>query len=405
MEKLIASVPVGSNSNPRKRVSIKLRAPEVEEPTDVLSRMEAKLSILGKSSSTKRYDWYVEGLDDDGKFCLKYTGETTSYQCEADVMLIDFLSREKQEFQSYWSGFNTPGESVENHGTDEESKKTRRLPGQRRLLSRAEVKAWSEIAKSDANHDISTMSLEPNTQLPPLVPNGVEFAGIILDPNTLRGYGRPSDTEGPWYNGQYRLFATAERSQTTQPLVAGQILGARLANGNASGSPSKRSSATPSSTPTHVMTGGIELPGAYDPTTSKSRETVVADKWPSYANSPSHVSRSSPKQAITPHGVRIEVPRNLGPIANIVADEVHAPKTIRTSSTYPVVGGILLPADHSGQHYGNGRNHNDNGASEDHSTTVSPAEAEVEEVLNGNGKRIQPSPGTVSLLESLLLVR
>jgi hypothetical protein len=428
----------------------------IDQP-DILTSIEKRLS-----TPSCKYTCLIEGLGDQGEFCWKSMGIFVNAQSDADIVLESFISEEHSELQTHLSKQGSPAEPINGLNV---AAPPRRLPGQRRLLSSAEVKAWSEMRGSTAAVQFATTPLRESLRFPKNMPQGIEVVGLLLDSNTVRGYFRPSDTAGPWQNGQYRMFATIESPANARAPPAGEILGNFPSNSIVS--PTKRNGsvespkvpdakAPPSGTipdylpssstasplrriepkvppksdspvkanavpaderldanPSNSTTSSAKYVGPADPARLArilAARAEVPDKSPGTkstqaSNSPkrpppsaSPVARRQSLHGTTPNGSQTKVSRFVSQTASILLNQRPAPKIGRTS----VAGAVPIPVGHGFATYHddgwtNGKSKaRDDPSSSGTSTTVSPAEAEVEEVLNNHGKRKPSTPELVS---------
>lgn len=192
----------GPSEAPQQRIS-----PLYDDQTDTQTRVETTLAAWAGAESKQdlEYEYLIEGLaDEDGTTCMKSTHEIGSNPFDALDVINEYIVKERREYQMYLTDRDT---LANGDISSTPIKKDRRLPGQKRLLSNAEVKAWSP-SRLNITTRMGMLSTD-GFQLPKHQGEGgsTDIVGLVLDPGTRLGYGRPSMTEGPWLNGQYRLVA------------------------------------------------------------------------------------------------------------------------------------------------------------------------------------------------------
>ena len=186
-------------------------SPLFDDQMDTQTRVETTLAAWAGAESKKdlEYEYLIEGLaDEDGTTCMKSTHEIGLNPFDVLDVINEYIVKERREYQTYLTDRDA---SVNGDISSAPVKKDRRLPGQKRLLSNAEVKAWSP-SRLNITTRMGMLSTD-GFQLPQHQGGSTDIVGLVLDPGTRLGYGRPSMTEGPWLNGQYRLVAAKALSR------------------------------------------------------------------------------------------------------------------------------------------------------------------------------------------------
>jgi hypothetical protein len=188
-------------SNVSKHRSSPQKHAEVEE--HIQTRVEKELAKMDEQF----FEIAIEGMDKDGKLIWKSTNDLRSNRFDFGQAATEIIVKENMEDQALQDA-NHDGPNG-NAATPQKS--VRMLPGQICLLSAADVKAWGPSHPGEPE-DIAQISIKSLTTslLPPGAPPR-ELVGLVRDSSTV-GYGRPSMTEGPWANGEFRKIVAIQRT-------------------------------------------------------------------------------------------------------------------------------------------------------------------------------------------------
>jgi hypothetical protein len=188
----------GPSNAPKHRSSPQMKT-EVEE--HIQMRVEKELANMDKQF----FEIAVEGMDQDGNLTWKSANDLCSNPFDFGQAATEIIVREKMEDQALQDA-NHDGPNG-NAATPQTS--ARMLPGQICLLSTADVKAWGPSHTGEPE-DIAQLSIKSlTTSLLPVGAPPRELVGLVRDYSTV-GYGRPSMTEGPWANGEFRKIVAIQ---------------------------------------------------------------------------------------------------------------------------------------------------------------------------------------------------
>jgi hypothetical protein len=185
-------------SNASKQRSSPQKHTEVEE--HIQMRVEKELANMDEHF----FEIAVEGLDKDGELTWKSANDLCLNPFDFAQAAIEIIVKEKMEHQASLAVNH-------NDNATTPQKSDRKLPGQVCLLSAADVRAWGPCytGEPEDNAQLSVKTLTTSL-LPPGAPP-CEVVGLVRDFGAV-GYGRPSMTEGPWANGEFRKIVAIQRT-------------------------------------------------------------------------------------------------------------------------------------------------------------------------------------------------
>jgi hypothetical protein len=192
----------GPSKTSKQRTAPEAAVKEREDQPEIHLGIEETLGGWAEDKSDLHYEYLIEGLDTDGTTCMKSTNKLGQNLFDGSKIINDYIAKERSEYRTYH--FN-PDSSLDGDGPPTPVKEGPKLPGHNRLLSSAEVKAWSPCRPGEDSAIWMPIYAPDGKQIPKNIGKSITIVGIVIDPSTGSGYGRPSTTEGPWLNGQYRL--------------------------------------------------------------------------------------------------------------------------------------------------------------------------------------------------------
>jgi len=173
-----------------------------ESEEHIQTRVEKELAKMDEPL----FEIAIEGMDKDGKLMWKSANDLCSNPWDFE-QATEIIVKEKMQDQVS----SNVNQDVPSGNVTTPQKFDRKLPGQVCLLSAADVKAWGPSLSGEPE-DIAQFTI--NTSTTSLLPPGApprELVGLVRDSNTL-GYGRPSMTEGPWLDGEFRKIVAIQRT-------------------------------------------------------------------------------------------------------------------------------------------------------------------------------------------------